>query len=593
MDRIPTNTIYKERQFFISKLKSNPIFLFRHVGSFTWIIWNRLQAKFLTQLRGRHRGQKKRPHWLNHINKFCQSESIPFHDLLKQIPERKLPSAVHSQSVMIHNSPTHSEDPEDYLFLNRWGNLINDVLTMKNNVNSAQELPTYIKKWLNEPPQKNDLAWETYSTCERVANLLTWISFIPIDKRSEVVPTTIPEFLQVSIEWIFAHLEFYAKQTGNHILNNARALIMGGAVVKNETAMQTGILILQQMLPILIQPDGFLRERSSHYQLIVLTWLLDAFTFAQNSKTFSATEIAFLQDTIKRMCNAASIFCDHLGYLQAYIGDISPDMTPLNTARRLKICYPDYWPLPSKINQSINDDWHLLVCERNKVLLNCPRGQYPKQFPSHAHGDITSFVWVFNDTPILIDTGRSRYTKDPISSLQKSAVGHNVALVNNLAPLCESFVLNGNWWPLPYAAASITVETNKNAITIEHNGFKRATPVKKHTRKIDLFADAIQVCDHFTGAGQVYITLLWQLHPAFTLFNNDTLTVSNGDLFLTIDHSQMLSSPEIELFHSNPKIGWYSSQYGVSKANPVLSLHWIANLPFESKINFRIKSCAV
>lgn len=588
MDRIPTNTIYKERQVFISKLKSNPIFLFRHVGSFSEIIWRRCWARLLTKLRGRHRGQKQRPRWLNQLNKFQQSKTLDLNDLLKQVIERELTVNNSSQPVSDYEYG-ESDDPEDYLLQNRWAILFHDLLRMRCIDKDAITLPASIKNWLDNPPPKLDLAWETYSTCERVANLLTWISFIPMDERSRVVPPTIVKHLQESIAWIATHLEYYGKQTGNHIINNARALIMVGAFLKNKIALHTGMEMLKRMLPVLIQADGFLRERSSHYQLIVLTWLLDAFTFAKHCNMCTDTEIAFLQETIKRMGQAASMLCDPQGNLQVYIGDISPDMTPADTTRRLTLCYPNDWP--AQMNRVNSDDWHSIKNQSNKVLLNCPNGRFPKQFPSHAHGDITSFVWSYEDKPIFIDPGRSRYTKDPISSLQKSAASHNVALVNNLAPLCESFVLNGNWWPIPYASATIHVEQNENSITLAHDGFKRATPVNKHTRKIEIFADGITVCDHFSGTGSVSITLLWHLHSTFTCFDKNILTIHNGSLAFTIDHADTLPTPQIEFLQLHPEMGWFSTEYGRANNSPVLMMQWKTELPFAANIKFRIKPC--
>jgi hypothetical protein len=77
---------------------------------------------------------------------------------------------------------------------------------------------------------------------------------------------------------------------------------------------------------------------------------------------------------------------------------------------------------------------------------------------------------MFDNAPVLIDCGRARYTKDAISTLQKSALGHNVPLVNGFAPLSESLVINGNWWPTPYASAQIAISSDaSHRVTISHN----------------------------------------------------------------------------------------------------------------------------
>jgi hypothetical protein len=183
--------------------------------------------------------------------------------------------------------------------------------------------------------------------------------------------------------------------------------------------------------------------------------------------------------------------------------------------------------------------------------------------------------------------------KDSISTLQKSAIGHNVPLVNNFSPLCESFVLHGNWWPTPYAKAMIDVKfRHDNIIIITHDGFKRATPVKKHTREITLFADEITINDKFAGSGQVHIQLLWQLHPTFTAFDAVALCISNGKQVIEIELNHGEAAPEIEYFHTHPNLGWYSPEYGSAKPNPVLAVTWIVNLPFAANVTFRARPCA-
>lgn len=293
------------------------------------------------------------------------------------------------------------------------------------------------------------------------------------------------------------------------------------------------------------------------------------------------------------MRNFAAALCGDKDYLQIFIGDISPDATPTLTAQRLATCYPDFWPVKEALvtSQHTYDDWHIIEDKHNKIILNCPHGHYPNHFPSHAHGDISSFVWLYEQQPILIDSGRARYTKDDISILQKSAIGHNVSLVNDLAPLCESFVISGNWWPMPYARADITVTIpEKNIISIRHNGFKRATPVKEYAREIIINAD-IQVSESFQGIGKAKITTLWQFHPRFFAFDAQQLEIKNNDQIIAINFHAANIIPKINYYFTRQKTGWYSSQYGAAEPNPLLVVTWIVDLPFKVTTIFRIKKC--
>jgi hypothetical protein len=579
----------QETKFFLNRARARPLFLFRHCKSLANIIFDRYKTKVLVKLRGQHRGTKKTPAWLKLRDNSGASTCKDVSRLRVQIPRRDIFNSVLEFPHVIpaaHMLNT-SADPETYLATQRWSILIDDYLSKP----ATWNLPTQIKQFIDNPPAKTDAAWETYSCCERVANLLTWLSCIQLPARESVVTPAILLFLETSTQWILRHLEFYGKRTGNHILNNARALIMAGTVLHYPLAVATGKAILTRMLPILIQKNGFLRERSSHYQLIILTWLEDAKYFLQQSH-FETSDI--LDDTIKTMQNAARMICDGAGNLQACIGDISPDLSPLKTSQRLSLFYPCWLPVTPEAKITQRDDWWTIQNNNNKILLNCPNGTYPQSHSSHAHNDITSFVWLHNQMPILIDSGRCRYTKDTISTRQKSALGHSLAFVNGFSPLCESFVVNGNWWPTPYAKATINVAaTAANSLTITHDGFKRATPVTQHQRNILLVNNQLAISDHFAGTGAAQIDLHWQLAPASGSFDEEKLIVKIGETIIEIDLSQMSMQPEITFHGITPPVSWYSAEYGCAQPHPVLIMRWAISLPFSTNIIFRIKSCVV
>jgi hypothetical protein len=225
----------------------------------------------------------------------------------------------------------------------------------------------------------------------------------------------------------------------------------------------------------------------------------------------------------------------------------------------------------------------------HKIVLNCPVGRYPKSFPVHAHDDFSSFVWIYKQIPVLIDVGRNRYTKDGISILQKSAGGHSVSLVNGFAPLCESLVISGNWWPRPYAKALIEVDCQSlDRILLAHNGFHRATPVKKHQREIILGDDQIIVRDCFAGLGKVHINNRWQFSKDFDFFESDHLHISSDKLTIAV----VMAGTTLPLSVKFDPVSWASDQYGTCCPSPLLSIEWQVDLPFQVFTYFRVTQCA-
>lgn len=580
-------SIAHERQHFLRKLSKNPIFLLQHVPAF---------IGFLRLRHQRTRNRSMRPSWLpKHLLAHSISASNA-QDIWQRIPERLLVSDPIS-SILLVSDPITFEmdcDREEYLAQHRFAELFLPPTS------PIAALPSTIEMWLCNPPHKETPAWEPYSCCERVCNLLTWISFIPKQLRAEVLAkqqTAMIQLLNTSLHHIYEHLEYYGKPTNNHILNNARALILCGIALQHAQGVDCGLRLLQNLLPHLIQKDGMLRERSTHYQLIVLNWLLDTEWFLSAHKPSS--QLQWLHATIVRMAQAAAHLCDEDGFLMIYFGDISPDATPVDTAMRLRGCYPQQWPIQAnKIKTKIKimdssdemhihqcDDFYFLKKNSQQIMVSHHAGVYPQPHPTHAHNDLTSFIWMVDQQPVLIDCGRSRYTKDDISTQQKSACGHNSVFVNHFAPCCESLVICGHWHPRPYANAWITIEADpaKSSLMITHDGFKRATPVAKHIRTITLNEkNHLQIKDEFISredaSSRVQIMLLWHLHPSLhavsqNIFANDQLRMR-----IMSDSAQIISEHSVH--------AW---QYGAIDQHLILMLKWEVTLPFVAITTFQVE----
>lgn len=550
MDNSTENSITLERKIFFTKLKTHPLFLIKHIRTLFSVVRSRAT-------KGSNR--KIHPYWLADITSLSPNLQIDPTQVLMRIPEiyYQLPEGANKLKTI-----KTIEDKEDYYATNRFKGLAGHY-----------PMPNHITDFINEPPLKSDPSWDTYSTCERVANLLLWIANIPKSQRVFTNTSAIVSFIHDSMHWVFQNLEYYELNTSNHILNNARVLIMAGAVLNDKVAIKAGLHIFKNMLAVLIQPQGSLRERSSHYQLLILSWLLDAYYFLPAAKQ------TFLKDYIIRITNVASLLCDEQGKLQALIGDISPDCSPTETQNRLKF-YDEFFPIA--VDKYTQDDWHVVQNETNKIILNYPIGTYPKNYPMHAHNDITSFVWLYMNSPILVDSGRVRYSKEPIAIRQKSAIGHNVALVNGIAPVCESLVINGHWCPAPYANATLSMRRpSQNSILLCHNGYARNSPVTQHQREISIHDAGIVVSDTFLGDGTVNIVLLWHLDPSFQHLSKNTFSFTNGKCELLIN-----VPPRI-------KKGWCSTEYGSIAANIILVTKWEVKLPFTTTVCFEIKPCVV
>lgn len=570
----------KEAGNFVQFGKRNPYVLFKTGIEFLFLSFLGLKQRLTYSLiRDKHSLDKRRPKnvFINNLRKDkLTEESTLFlptyfsHPITLDIAER--------------SDTDEDDDIELYYAANRWSHCINalfkDTGEVQNAIGKAVE-------WIDKKIPKSDKAWEPYSSSERVANLVVLLAQQNAELTS-VWKVKIASFLHDSIHWIDNHFEYYHSQrTNNHVLNNCRAMILAGVVTNNEVAVERGLILFSEMSRDLFLNDGFLRERSSHYQVIVTNWLLDAVHFAESYPDLtkgSRKPLRDLQNLSTKVIVATDLLLSSLKTDSIHIGDISPDYSPAVAIARLKLLY--FGAKVSLVNQlSYIDNWLFMEDGVDALITNIP-SQHPLKYPTHGHNDLGSFIWFNNGLPVIVDPGRYRYTGDSISNSQISAEGHNTLLINNLPPLADSLKLGGAWFPAKYANADIRVFLNNtHEFSIEHTGFKRIKGIGKHKRRINLQDSFLYVEDSIEGDSTCSIELNWHLGAGFQQ------DVENHYRFVNNDYSLEWISSEKQ--NSLPVISirnyYLTSEYGkIQKANCINSIYK-CSLPVRIITTFKIK----
>jgi hypothetical protein len=580
-----------EKKALRRRLGRDPLFAAEHlpwlVASVIRVLRNRLAAR----LGGRHRGRKLEPDWFWATDKLFPSESTPA-EVSWRLPSYPRVKELARERKRIAHAVPLDDDPEDYMADQRWGFLTEALLGGSLDRREAIER---CMVWMESHADKSDLAWEPYSAGERLTNLLVFLAAAPTAERSQFVTPRLCAFLQESVAWIYRHVEYYGRtETNNHVLNNARALVVGGWVTGSEIAFSAGMQTFRRWLPELVSAGGFLRERSSHYQLVVLNWILDAWWFASAARSIDGEQAHFLESYLHRMLPAGKMLCSDQLELQAVIGDVSPDMDPDGSIGRLAWLYPQHWQAGAAPAERIRvvDDWFRLAEGAETVIGNFPQGRMPRKFPTHGHNDITSFAWMHGDTEILVDPGRYRYTADAVSVHQSAAAAHNLPTVDGLAPFCESLKTGAQWRPVPYAEATLEMLPTEAGVVLAHTGFARATPVTRHTRTIELEANGLRVHDAFDGQGAADVEFHWQFGPSFILFDASRSTMSGAGGEVCIEIVELDSPSNAGRWNANIRKGWMSRSYGGLTPLLGLSLRSEVRLPARIVTRFRLRTAA-
>ncbi len=295
-----------------------------------------------------------------------------------------------------------------------------ELLERNQNSQQLNEIFSLIKDWqISESVEGKGAAYFPYNISERVVNLSTFYSILINNKlidHSDI--KEIKDFINGELTILIDKLEYpVSKIINNHILNNARALYVGGNFLGRNDLMSFAEKIFYLHLPKMVDTDGFLKEASSHYQLLLTRTLVEV----SNIASFYGEDpefIEFIQNASNKMLKASiSIAPQNLKDLSEYpaIGDISPDIkfTWFNPIQTQDKGWNKFWEMPSRasdasMNQTFFKSWQLL--NKDSWFLVNFFDSSTKQFPfGHGHDDFGSFVLFHDGNQILTDIGRFSY----------------------------------------------------------------------------------------------------------------------------------------------------------------------------------------
>jgi Heparinase II/III-like protein len=314
-------------------------------------------------------------------------------------------------------------DPELRMRVDRLGWVLEQA------VDSLTQAWGGVDEWLKSRETAPDVCADAYTRSERIANLVMLCSLgDPPLGLSDHVRQLICRDAEALLEQVEYHGEL---NTNNHVLNNARALLIASVFLGDGRFYRGGRFIFEHQLFRHVDVDGLLREASSHYQLVITRWLLEVSCVfrLQDPTLFERFRPVFEQSLA--VCQVMFELGQGQGHM-ALIGDISPDFPPdfyrglTALGQRLfaienppesgaqpessfwqkyfgpAACSPACdWLAGNGSWASLNrDGWRLLLHADTEVA--DPRA-------THGHHDLFSFDLSCDGLPLIVDPGRRNY----------------------------------------------------------------------------------------------------------------------------------------------------------------------------------------
>jgi hypothetical protein len=343
----------------------------------------------------------------------------------------------------------------------------------------AEEAARLLATWIEAHPPRNGDAWHPYPLSTRVGNWVAAVTLLP-----ELATDDVSRSAWRQLQRLTHNVE--DDILGNHVIRNARALVLGGTAFATSELVRRGIDLLRRELPEQILADGGHYERSPSYHLFVLRDLLEIQT---------ASPHAWLAETIDKMRGFAAALQRPDG-APALFNDGTVD------APRLEL------PAPPEGLAVFEQSGFAVVREGGLWLaFRCGRAA-PDFLPPHAHADALSLQVWWRGRPVRGDGGSSTYEPGAEREWERSTRAHSTIRVDD----ADQFRAWGAFRSGPLADVKLAYA---------RPGVLEASVVlpgrTRHLRRIewDATAGEIVVADTVDGRGvhDVESRILWDPTP--------------------------------------------------------------------------------
>lgn len=335
---------------------------------------------------------------------------------------------------------------------------------------------------------------EPYPISLRIINWIKFINHYQIDDAS------INSALYHQIRLLETNLEYHLM--GNHLLENAFALVWGSWYIKDTKSYYKSTNLLIQELNEQILPDGGHFELSPMYHRLILLRLLDTINLLKNNLNNDPEFTGKLSQKAGLMVN----WLNQIKYRNNSLPNLNDSTFGIASHTR------DLFNYAIKINIPI---YYLPLNESGYRRLNCGPWELtadighigPDYIPGHAHSDTLSFDLQIDDLPFIVDIGISTYEKNERRQWERSTAAHNTVQVDNIE---QSEVWGG--FKVGRRARPIHIIEKSNCLEASHDGYKKWNIYPY--RKWSISDTDLEILDRIVGDNYLIATARYYLHPS-------------------------------------------------------------------------------
>lgn len=334
-----------------------------------------------------------------------------------------------------------------------------------------------MSRWVRENPPCSGNGWEPFPVSLRIGNWIKW------SLQGNELDASGIDSLALQAEYLYRRVEWHL--LGNHLFENARALVLAGLFFEGEAAgnwLAKGLRILDGQLPEQVLADGGHFERSPMYHALVLEGLLDLIQIGRQY-ALSPDRVMQWEVLAKRMLAWLRIMIHPDGGI-AFFNDAAFDIalapgSLFQYAGELGIrCEAD---LAYEGIGFLQDSGYIRV-ERGPMAAwidAAPLG--PDYLPGHGHADTLSFELSVHGRRLLVNSGTGVYGEGPERLRQRGTTAHNTLVVDGQD---SSEVWSGFRVARRARPFGVTIQGRGDIWQVEasHDGYRRLSGDVTHMR---------------------------------------------------------------------------------------------------------------
>ena len=285
-----------------------------------------------------------------------------------------------------------------------------------------------IESWIDGArPGKSD-GWQPYPTSVRIVN---WIYAHALVAESLIDDTFREKWvgsIHSQLEFLESRIEYHL--LANHILKNAKALLIGGLFFNNRRWVKLGHNLLIREINEQVLPDGGHFERAPMYHAQTFADILESFLLLRTFGELRNADEGLVTSVLHRMASFLQAMTNRDGTLSLFndsanVFELRPGPL-LESAREVlgEIMQIEKFP------QSGYFTW---TSREGKERIIVDAGQPSVSYnTAHAHCDLLSYELWLNGHAFVVDSGVHGYDDDPFREYARSTRAHNTVVLDSL-----------------------------------------------------------------------------------------------------------------------------------------------------------------